>query len=57
MRAQVDSTELGVPDRYVDLLKDRVLQSVIRKFYAGKELERLKRTHEKSANDSQLALA
>jgi len=40
--------ELGVPDRYVDILQGRAPQSVIGKFYTGKELERLKRIYEKA---------
>jgi integrase len=40
--------ELGVPDRYVDIFQGRAPQSVIGKFYTGKELERLKRIYEKA---------
>jgi intergrase/recombinase len=40
--------ELGVPDRYVDVLQGRAPQSVIGKFYTGKELERLKRIYDKA---------
>jgi len=40
--------ELGVPDRYVDIFQGRAPQSVLAKFYTGKELLRLRRIYEKA---------
>lgn len=40
--------ELGVPDRYVDVLQGRAPQTVIGKHYTGKEFERLKRIYDKA---------
>jgi len=40
--------ELGVPDRYVDIFQGRAPNSVLAKFYTGKELERLKRIYDKA---------
>ena len=40
--------ELGIPDRYVDVFQGRAAQSVLAKFYTGKELERLKRIYDRA---------
>jgi len=37
-----------VPDRFVDVFQGRAPKSVLAKHYTGKDLERLKRMHEKA---------
>ena len=39
---------LGVPDRYVDVFQGRAPNSVIARYYTGKDLERLKRIYDKT---------
>jgi len=39
--------ELGVPDRYVDILQGRAPVTVLQKHYTGTELQRLKRIYDK----------